>query len=84
MKIIMVLFFLGLVFAGGVFAGEGSWPGVDTAVVERYARAHGRAPRPFINIEGDLLLFMFTLAGAAGGFVLGYNWKSLFGKNHKL
>ncbi len=56
------------------------WPGVDEAVVEKFAKDLGREARdPFINTDqGDLLLFLFALAGAAGGFVMGYYWHKLF------
>lgn len=62
------------------FASEGKWPGVDEAVVEKYAKKFGVQPRePFINTDqGDLLLFIFTLAGATGGFVMGYNFRKIF------
>ena len=55
------------------------WPGVDESVVEKYAKEHGREARePFINTDqGDLLLFVFLLAGAVGGFIGGYYWRSL-------
>lgn len=55
------------------------WQGVDESVVERVAKEHGReARKPLINTDqGDLLLFVFLLAGAAGGFVGGYYWRSL-------
>ncbi len=57
-----------------------SWIGVDEAVVEKFAQEHGRhAWTPFINTDqGDLLLFVFLLAGIFGGFVLGYFWRMLF------
>lgn len=56
------------------------WPGVDETVVEKYAKELGREARdPYINTDqGDLLLFLFALAGAAGGFVAGYYWHKLF------
>jgi len=56
------------------------WPGVDETVVEKYAKELGREARePFINTDqGDLLLFLFALAGGAGGFVMGYYWHKLF------
>jgi cobalt/nickel transport protein len=56
------------------------WPGVDKTVVEKYAKELGREPRaPFINTDqGDLLLFLFTLAGGIGGFVMGYYWHKVF------
>jgi len=63
------------------FCGEekGKWPGVDESVVEKYAKEHGReAQEPLINTDqGDLLLFVFLIAGAAGGFVAGYTWRIL-------
>jgi cobalt/nickel transport system permease protein len=48
-------------------------------VVERVAAEHGRQPRaPLINTDqGDLLLFVFLLAGAVGGFAAGYYWRKL-------
>jgi ABC-type cobalt transport system substrate-binding protein len=55
------------------------WSGVDKAVVEKIANEHGReAKSPLINTEqGDLLLFVFLIAGAVGGFAAGYYWKTL-------
>jgi len=60
-------------------ADEPKWPGVDESVVEKYAKEHGREARePLINTDqGDLLLFVFLLAGAVGGFVAGYYWRRL-------
>jgi len=65
------------------------WPGVDESVIEKYAKEHGREARePFINTDqGDLLLFVFLIAGAVGGFIAGYYWRALTFKsaaNHKL
>jgi len=59
---------------------ENKWAGVDKNVVEKISMEHGRAAwTPFINTDqGDLLLFVFLLAGVMGGFVLGYNWRKLF------
>lgn len=56
------------------------WPGVDEAVVKKFAEEAGRSPRePYINTaQGDMLLFFFLLAGTVGGFVLGYNCRGLF------
>jgi len=61
-----------------VFASE-KWPGVDESVVEKYAKEHGReAKEPLINTDqGDLLLFVFLLAGVIGGFTAGYSWRML-------
>lgn len=55
------------------------WPGVDKVVIEDIASKAGRSARePFINTDqGDLLLFMFLIAGAVGGFVAGYAYRSL-------
>lgn len=59
--------------------GADKWQGVDETVVEKYAKEHGReSSQPLINTDqGDLLLFLFLLAGAAGGFIAGYNWRRL-------
>jgi cobalt/nickel transport system permease protein/cobalt/nickel transport protein len=56
------------------------WPGVDETVVEKYARELGREARaPFFDTDqGDLLLFLFALAGSVGGFVMGYYWHKVF------
>jgi len=58
----------------------GSWPGVDEAVIEKVAEKAGRPARePLINTDqGDLLLFVFLLAGIVGGFIGGYHFRALF------
>jgi ABC-type cobalt transport system substrate-binding protein len=58
---------------------EGPWGGVDVNVIEKYASDAGREARePFINTDkGDMLLFVFALGGAVGGFVAGYYWRRL-------
>jgi len=55
------------------------WKGVDESVIEKYAKEHGReAITPIINTDqGDLLLFVFLIAGTVGGFVAGYYWRTL-------
>ena len=62
-----------------------AWPGVDETVVERVAVEAGRPPRePLWNTgQGDLPLFLFLLAGAAGGFVMGYCFRGLFGSRRR-
>ncbi len=57
----------------------GTYSGVDELIVERYAEAAGRkAWEPFINTDrGDLLLFVFLIAGISGGFMLGYFYRAL-------
>jgi len=84
-KIIGILLVSLLLFADShfVFAGESAkWSGVDKSVVEKFAKEHGRnAWTPLIDTDqGDLLLFVFLLAGVAGGFVMGYNFRKLFVK----
>ncbi len=60
-------------------ANAETWPGVDETVVEHIAGEHGReASDPLINTDqGDILLFVFLLAGVVGGFVAGYCWRIL-------
>ncbi len=64
---------------GTVALGAEKWPGIDDAVVNRIAKEHGREPTSSFlpEAEGDLQLFLFLLAGAAGGFVAGYYWRVL-------
>ena len=61
------------------------WQGVDESVVEKVAKEHGReAKEPLINTDqGDLLLFVFLIAGAVGGFAAGYYWKELIVKGQQ-
>lgn len=69
-----------LLFSTPAFAEEGAkWGGVDESVVEKYAAEHGRKAREsLVNTDqGDLLLFVFLLAGAVGGFIGGYCWRIL-------
>jgi ABC-type cobalt transport system substrate-binding protein len=86
-QIFLVLFSLFTIHCSLVTAAE--WAGVDESVVEKFAKEHGREARgPLINTDqGDLLLFVFLIAGAVGGFVAGYYWRALTFKsvaNHKL
>jgi len=57
-----------------------NWKGVDETVIGKVAKEAGHPPRkPYINTDqGDLLLFLFLLAGAAGGSIGGYWFRSLF------
>jgi len=66
-------------FSLPTFASTAKWGGVDESIVERYAEEYGRTPRdPIINTDqGDLLLLVFLLGGAAGGFFAGYYWRVL-------
>ncbi len=79
-----------IVFLSGSLSfafGSEKWIGVDESVVEKFAKEHGREVRePLMNTDqGDLLLFLFLLAGAIGGFVGGYYWRILiFEKSPKV
>lgn len=66
-------------FVSSAIAAPGKWAGVDETVVEKYAQEHGRQARaPLINTDqGDLLLFVFLLAGSIAGFAAGYYWRML-------
>jgi len=64
----------------GLSGMEAEWSGVDETVVEKFAEEANRPARePYINTDqGDLLLFVFLVGGAAGGFVAGYCFRELF------
>jgi len=68
-----------LTFCVTIAAASEKWQGVDESVVEKYAKEHGReAHEPLINTDkGDLLLFVFLIAGTVGGFAAGYYWRML-------
>jgi hypothetical protein len=72
------LFMIMISYGASASAAE-KWPGVDESVVEKYAKEHGRqAHEPLINTDqGDLLLFVFLIAGTVGGFAAGYYWRIL-------
>lgn len=76
-----LVFLITLTLLGAVSlqGADDKWKGVDEAVVEKIAKEHGREARgPLIPTgDGDLLLFFFALAGAAGGFAAGYYWRKL-------
>lgn len=81
MKRFLILLILSLTLVTVTHAEEEKekWAGIDEAVIEKYATEQGReAAEPLFNVEGDMLLFLFALAGALGGFVMGYQWHSLF------
>ena len=72
-----------LLFAFSFFSlAPKSWEGVDEAVVEKIAKEHGREAREPLSDpgSGDLLLFVFLLGGAVGGFAAGYYWRVLVSK----
>lgn len=61
------------------------WTGVDKSVVEKIAKEHGRAAKPpLVNTDqGDLLLFVFLVAGVVAGFGAGYWWRMLTTEKRK-
>ena len=78
-----IFVFLILLAAYGILSDRAvaaeKWQGVDESVVQKIAKEHGReAHEPIINTDqGDLLLFVFLLAGTIGGFAAGYYWRIL-------
>lgn len=90
---LFIIFFSTVVFAEeclektdipAVQTEEGPWTGTDVSIVGKYATKYGRPPRdPYINTDkGDLLLFVFTIAGVIGGFVIGFHARKLFYENN--
>ncbi|MFC1770217.1 cobalt transporter [Nitrospirota bacterium] len=66
-----------MVLMGALSIAHAKWEGIDETVVEKVAGEHGReAMDPLINTDqGDLLLFVFMLAGSIGGFIAGYYFR---------
>jgi cobalt/nickel transport protein len=79
--VIVIAVLAAAVFLGTLTAIPYKWSGVDETVVERYAEKAGHPARePFINTDrGDMLLFVFLVGGAIGGFIGGYYFRELFG-----
>jgi cobalt/nickel transport protein len=75
-----IIFLLILALWFGLTLLNSKWAGVDEAVVGKFSREANRPPRePFINTDqGDLLLFVFLVAGVTAGFVGGYFYRELF------
>jgi len=82
--LLILLVTCNLPLAASVIAAD-KWSGVDESVVNKYAKEHGReAKEPLINTDqGDLLLFVFLLAGTIGGFMAGYYWRVLIEKKNR-
>jgi ABC-type cobalt transport system substrate-binding protein len=79
MMLFSYIFIIGIV-GRSMTVSCAEWSGVDETVVEKYAKEYGRSARePFINTDqGDILLFVFCLAGTIGGFVMGYSFHKFF------
>ena len=79
-RVLLLTGLLLLAIIVGAFFIQSNWEGVDVAVVGAKAREAGVEPaQPLLNITGDFALFLFTMSGAVGGFIIGYSWRSLFG-----
>ncbi len=65
--------------------GDGPWIDATDTVAEEGAATVGReAADPLINTDqGNMLVFFFTLAGLAGGSVVGYYWRKELIENKK-
>lgn len=66
------------------WSAQEKWPGVDETVVGKYAKENGRPPRAsLLDLSGDALLFAFLVAGAVGGFALGYYYRDFTSKKSR-
>jgi hypothetical protein len=54
------------------------WQGLDDKIGRMAEKAGHPQRASLFHIDGDLELFMFLAAGAAGGFIGGYAFRSLF------
>jgi ABC-type cobalt transport system substrate-binding protein len=77
---ILILIALCAFFFSLWISADAEWSGVDKSVVEKFAKEAGRPPsEPLLNTErGDILLFLFLIAGTVGGFVGGFYFRRLF------
>jgi cobalt/nickel transport protein len=57
---------------------EEKWRALDEVVIEKIAKERGKEPKPFLELEGDLILFVFSLVSGIAGFVIGYFTRKLF------
>ena len=79
-RLLFLLLTLAALLASLQSAMAAPWPGVDESVIEKFAAAAGHPARePYLNTDqGDLLLFVFLIAGILGGFIAGYYFHALF------
>ncbi len=60
------------------------WAGADNIITKIAEDAGRQARAPLINTDqGDLLLFIFAMGGAVGGFIIGYLWRKLISEKAK-
>jgi len=57
---------------------EEKWRALDEVVIEKIAKERGKEPKPFLELEGDLILFVFSLVSGIAGFIIGYFTRKLF------
>jgi len=57
---------------------EEKWRALDEVVIEKIAKERGKDPKPFLELEGDLILFVFSLVSGIAGFIIGYFTRKLF------
>lgn len=76
--LISIALFLGPLTLPATSTAE-DFVGVDEAVVEKFAANAGRKPAPPIldADSGELGRLLWLMAGVAGGFALGYCFRSL-------
>ncbi len=77
---ILILLALSAFFFSVWISADAEWSGVDKSVVEKFAKEAGRQPgQPLVNTDrGDLLLFLFLLAGTVAGFIGGLYFRQVF------
>jgi hypothetical protein len=77
---IMLSLLLAAAWSAAPVSANEKWVGVDEVVIGEFAKEMGKTPSdPLIDMgQGDLLLSMFLLFGAIGGFVAGYYFRELF------
>ena len=71
--IALLIFGFGSMMHPSELRAEEKWSGVDKAVVEKFAKEHGR------EAKASLIL----AAGAVGGFAAGYYWRVLIERKPK-
>lgn len=81
--LLLIIFLTPLIQANEISKEEEpeKWGALDEVVIEKYALEKGKEPKPFIELEGDLLLFVFSLFSGIAGFIIGYYSRVIFSKS---